>query len=160
MSNMSDASTNVPDIGTGRTKRVALPSSRATASKETAAAAAAAAAPERSKARTKPQQRKTQPAAKRSKAPPKASLSKAVVDNSPIPEASGSEEEEQESEENDESLGSVGRRFTKADKEALQKLLALKKQDDANQLSQARAGNVSFFLLIQTLSILHILSRC
>lgn len=153
MSNMSNASNNVPDIGTGRTKRKALPSSRATASRETEAAAAAAAAPEKSKARFKPQRRMTQQPPKKSTAPHKAPVSKAVA----IPEAPGfaseeqeseePESEEQELEENDESSGFVdvlGPKFTKADKETLEKLLALKKQADTNQRSQAVAGNIFF----------------
>ena len=104
MSNMSNASNNVLDISTSRTKRVALPSSCATASRESKAAAAA---PERSKAQTKPQRGCiTQPTSKRSKAPPKAPITKAIVDT-PIPEASGSESEEQEPEDNDKSLGPI-----------------------------------------------------
>ena len=142
---MSNASNNVLDIGTGRTKHVALPSSCATASRKSEAAATA---PEKSKAWTKPQWgRITQPASKRSKAPPKAPITKAIV-NTPIPEASESESEEQEPEDNDKSLGSVDvlcQKFTKADKETLQKLLALKKQTDASQRSQAMAGKILFF---------------
>ena len=94
----------------------------------------------------------TQPPPKKSKAPPKAPVSKAVI-NTSIPEASGFKSEEQESkeqepQENDESSGSIdalGQKFTKADKETLQKLLVLKKQANANQCSQAMAGNIFIF---------------
>ena len=96
----------------------------------------------------------TQQPPKKSTAPHKAPVSKAVA----IPEASGfaseeqesdqPESEEQELEENDEGSGFVevlGSKFTKVDKEALQKLLVLKKQADTNQHSQAVAGNIFIF---------------
>jgi len=127
---MSEA---VPDIGaTGRQKRVTQLSSRAAASKETEALAAAAAAPQKSKAR-KPQRQAVQDSQvipEKAKVPSKR--------KAPVPDTRDSEEGDD----------SEGPKLTKADRETLQRLLALKKQVDANQHSQAVAGNVFVFFLI------------
>jgi hypothetical protein len=140
---MSDAT-----LATGRAKRITLPSSRATASKETAAAAAA---PERSKGRPKSQPKSQRQAKTPSKAPIRKAVTAPVGDTL---ESEDLESEDQESEGNDASMGSVvprGPKFSKGEREQLQKLLALKKQADADQRSQAMAGDVS--VLILTFSI-------
>ena len=132
-SHMSDA--------TGRAKHV-LPS-HATASKETTAAAAA---PERSKgqpkpkptSKAKPQGDVVQPLCQQSKASSKAPICKTII--APILENPDSE-----SEENNDSSGSndsSGLKLSKAEKKAFNRLLAIKKQADVNQCSQAMTGKI------------------